>query len=87
MPKIIFKAGWLGVVIIIIPFEKPENEVDIFDRTTLSGFAMRKFTTKLDFNTKKQALLLIKLRSIFCEENLHTNNICCIQAKCFLFLN
>ena len=42
--------------------EKPKIEVHIFDKATLSGFAMREFRTKKDFNTKKQVLLLIKLR-------------------------
>ena len=51
------------LLIIIIPFEKPKTEVHIFDRATFPGFARREFRTKQDFNTKKQVLLLTKLRS------------------------
>ena len=46
MPKIILKADWQGVVIEKIRFEKSKIEVYVFDRVTLSGFAMTKFTTK-----------------------------------------
>ena len=34
------------LLIIILPFEKPNIEVHTFDRATLSDFAMREFTTK-----------------------------------------
>ena len=43
---------------IIIPFKKTKIEVHIFDRAILSCFAMMEFTTKKDFNSKKQALCL-----------------------------
>ena len=66
MSKIIFKADFLGVVIIQVPFEKPNTEVYIFDRATLSGFAINEFARKEDLNKKKNVLLLISyLRSWF----------------------
>lgn len=69
MPKIIFKADWLGIVIAQVPFAKPKNEVQIFNRATLSGFGMREFTTKEVSNTKKQVLLLISLGPWFAFKN------------------
>ena len=51
------------MLIIIIPFERRKIEVHVFDRATLSRFAIREFTTKEDFNTKKQALH-IKLKNV-----------------------
>ena len=47
VPKILFKADWLGVAYNNYTFWKNQIiEVHIFDRLTLSGFAMREFTTK-----------------------------------------
>ena len=84
--KLHSKLIGLELLIIIIPFEKPKIEVQIFDRTSLSGFAMKGFTTKEGFNTKNQALLLIKLRSCFKLRSSY-KDICCIKVKCSLFLN
>ena len=84
--KLHSKLIGLELLIIIIPFEKPKIEVQIFDRTSLSGFAMKEFTTKEGFNTKNQALLLIKLRSCFKLWSSY-KDICCIKVKCSLFLN
>ena len=57
MPKIIFKADLLRVVIIGVPLEKPNTEVYIFYIVILSGFALRKFATKEDLNKKKEYIL------------------------------
>ena len=59
------KADWIGVVIVLVPFEEPKIKVSVFDRATLSGFATREFLTKEDLNTKKEVLLLITLRPEF----------------------
>ena len=39
------KVDWLGVIFVKLTFEKPKNEVYIFNRATFSGFAMREFLT------------------------------------------
>ena len=55
--------------------EKPKIEVHIFDKATLSGFAMREFRTKKDFNAKKQVLLLIKLRPCLLKKKTKKHNL------------
>ena len=46
--KIIFKADWLGVIIVQLSFAKPKLEVYIFNRATLSSFSKTEFTKKED---------------------------------------
>ena len=41
VPKIIFKADWLGVAIAQLPFEKPKLEVAIFKKQVLPLISLR----------------------------------------------
>ena len=45
MPKNILKPNWLGIVIVQLPFKKPNLEVNIFNRPTIPSFSMMEFTT------------------------------------------
>ena len=44
--KLYLKLIGQELLMIIIPFEKPKIEVHIYDRATISGFALREFTKK-----------------------------------------
>ena len=48
MPQILFQADWLGVAIAELSFEKPKLNIYIFNRATLSSFAMMELATKED---------------------------------------
>ena len=53
-----------------------------FDRTILSGFAMREFATKEDLNKRKQVILksLVSLKINKIDQEQKT-----LSVKCFLF--
>ena len=57
--QILFKADWLGVVIVQLSFEKPKLKVYIFNRATLSSFAMMEFTTKEDLIKRNRHFYLL----------------------------
>ena len=59
--KIIFKADWLGVIIVQLSFVKPKLEVYIFNRATLSSFSKTKFTKKEDLIKTNRYFYLLAL--------------------------
>ena len=54
----IAQADWPEVVVIWAPFERQKIEVDIFEKTDISGFGTWRFTAKEDLNRQKEVFLL-----------------------------
>ena len=59
MPQILFQADWLGVAIAELSFEKPKLNIYIFNRATLSSFAMMELATKEDLIKRNRYFYLL----------------------------